>query len=81
MQKPPTQEMLDARIRRRSRNLLRRCTTGIEETLGVGIGIGIETEADTDLNSDRDADKPKQQNIFMHLGATPAHGRLVRNAG
>jgi hypothetical protein len=60
------------------RNLLRRCTTGIEETLGVGIGIEIETEADTDLDSDPDADKPKQQNIFMHLGATPAHGRLLQ---
>jgi CubicO group peptidase (beta-lactamase class C family) len=44
----------------------------------VGIGMGIETEADTAPDSDPDADVPKQPNIFMHLGATPVYGRLVR---
>jgi hypothetical protein len=42
--------------------------------VGVGIDIGIETEADP--NHDPDADRPKLQNIAMHLGATPVHGRL-----
>jgi hypothetical protein len=41
---------------------------------GIGIGIGIEIEADPD--SDANADKPKQQNIFMLVGAPPVHGRL-----
>jgi hypothetical protein len=47
----------------------------------VVFGVGIETEADADPDSDPDADKPTQQNIFMHLGATPVHGRLARNEG
>jgi hypothetical protein len=56
------------------RNLLRKYPTTIQETLGVGFGIGIAIETDSDTDSDPDADKPKQQNIFRHLGATRCMG-------
>jgi hypothetical protein len=72
---------MHARLRRLAAKSASKFTTGIQETQGVGIDIGIETEANSDPDSDPDADKPKQQNIFVHLGATPAQGRLVRKTG